>query len=105
MPRRLTNLPLTGRADELALLSAALIAADEGKGRLLGALAEQAVSCGFTVALGRAYPVESGVPYAVFSDALLPVLRSLEPSLLTLLTRGGTAELMQLFPALDGDRH
>jgi DNA-binding CsgD family transcriptional regulator/tetratricopeptide (TPR) repeat protein len=72
-----------------------------GKTRLLGALIEQATSKGFTVALGRAYPVETGVPYAVFSDALLPVLRALEPSLLTLLSRGGTAELVQLFPALE----
>jgi DNA-binding CsgD family transcriptional regulator len=36
----------------------------------------------------------------VFSDAFLPEIRSLQPSVLTLLTRGGTAELMQLFPAL-----
>ena len=27
----------------------------------------------------------------MFSDALLPVLRAIEPSVLTLLTRGGTA--------------
>ena len=44
------------------------------------------------------------MPYAVFSDALLPVLRAVEPSVLTLLTRGGTAELTQLFPALDDGR-
>ena len=36
----------------------------------------------------------------MFSDALLPLLRGIEPSVLTLLTRGGTAELAQLFPAL-----
>jgi DNA-binding NarL/FixJ family response regulator len=59
------------------------------------------VSRGFVLATGRAYPVETGVPYAVFSDAFLPILRDLEPSVLTLLTRGGTAELAQLFPALD----
>ena len=48
--------------------------------------AEQAAQRGFTVATGRAYPVETGVPYAVLSDALLPILRSLEPAVLSLLT-------------------
>ena len=106
--------PLTGRAKELAALSAALHEADGGRGatvilsgesgigktRLATALVELAMKRGFTIAVGRAYPVEAGVPYAVFSDALLPVLRTLEPSVLSLLTRGGNAELMQLFPAL-----
>jgi DNA-binding CsgD family transcriptional regulator len=104
-----------GRGAEASLLTAALADADAGHGRtffvvgesgigktrLVSSLAEQAAQRGFTVAIGRAYPVETGVPYAVFSDALLPVLRTLEPSVLTLLTRGGTTELMQLFPALD----
>jgi DNA-binding CsgD family transcriptional regulator len=106
---------LVGRAAELQILSAALADADAsrgstlfvvgesgiGKTRLVAAAAEQAEQRGFTVAMGRAYPVETGVPYAVFSDALLPVLRALEPSVLTLLTRGGTAELTRLFPPLD----
>ncbi|MDB4874393.1 MAG: hypothetical protein JWM41_839 [Gemmatimonadetes bacterium] len=108
---------LVGRAAELSALLASLTDADRGKGsatfvvgesgigktHLALALAEQAAQRGFTVALGRAYPVETGVPYAVFSDAFLPVLRGVEPSVLTLLTRGGTAELLQLFPALDAD--
>ncbi len=72
-----------------------------GKTHLVEALVEHAAQRGFTVAIGRAYPVETGVPYAVFSDALLPLLRGVEPSVLTLLTRGGTAELVQLFPALE----
>ncbi len=71
-----------------------------GKTRLVEALSEQASRRGFTVAVGRAYPVETGIPYAVFSDALMPLLRTIEPSVLTLLTRGGTAELAQLFPTL-----
>ena len=112
------SLTVVGRSAELSALTAALNDADAGRGRtvfvvgesgigkthLVSAFAEQAAQRGFTVATGRAYPVETGVPYAVFADALLPVLRSLEPSVLALLTRGGTAELMQLFPALDGDR-
>ena len=112
------SLTVVGRSVELSALTAALNDADAGRGRtvfvvgesgigkthLVSAFAEQAAQRGFTVATGRAYPVETGVPYAVFADALLPVLRSLEPPVLALLTRGGTAELMQLFPALDGDR-
>ena len=111
--------PLTGRGNELALLSAALQRADQGSGttillagesgigktRLANAVVEQATKRGFTVAIGRAYPVETGVPYAVFGDALLPVLRALDPAMLSVLTRGGNAELVQLFPALaTGDR-
>src|SRR5437660_7119599 len=104
---------LVGRGPELATMAAALSDADAGRGRtvfvvgesgigkthLVTTLADQASWRGFTVAVGRAYPVERGVPYAVFSDALLPVLRGVEPSVLTLLSRGGMAELTQLFPA------
>jgi DNA-binding CsgD family transcriptional regulator/tetratricopeptide (TPR) repeat protein len=107
--------PLVGRGAETSALTAALADADAGRGRtflvvgesgigkthLVASIAELATQRGFTVAIGRSYPVETGVPYAVFSDALLPLLRAVEPSVLTLLTRGGTAELMQLFPALD----
>src|SRR5947207_15998961 len=77
-------LPLTGRSAEMATLHAALAAADGGKGRtifltgesgigksrLVTALGDAAAQRGFTVALGRAYPMETGVPYAVFADAL-----------------------------------
>ncbi|HEX4470094.1 MAG TPA: AAA family ATPase [Gemmatimonadaceae bacterium] len=107
-------LPLTGRGAELTMLSASLQNADNGHGgtviltgesgigktRLANAVAEQATKRGFSLALGRAYPVEAGVPYAVISDALLPLLRQIDPSMLSLLTRGGNAELVQLFPAL-----
>jgi DNA-binding CsgD family transcriptional regulator/tetratricopeptide (TPR) repeat protein len=111
--------PLVGRASDLASLTAALTDAAAGAGRtffvvgesgigktrLVDVVAGQAAQRGFSVAVGRAYPVETGVPYAVFSDALLPLLRSMEPSLLTLLSRGGTAELVQLFPALQDGVH
>src|SRR5438094_4794581 len=110
---------LTGRGAELSILSSALQAAEIGSGgtvfiagesgigktRLASALVEQAAKRDVTVAVGRAYPVETGVPYAVFADALLPLLRALDPSTLSLLTRGGNAELVQLFPALaSGDK-
>jgi DNA-binding CsgD family transcriptional regulator/tetratricopeptide (TPR) repeat protein len=106
---------LIGRTAELQTLTAALNDADGGHGRTLFVVgesgigktrlvthfAEQAGQRGFGIALGRAYPVETGVPYAVFSDAIVPTLRGIEPSVLTLLTRGGTAELALLFPALE----
>ena len=71
-----------------------------GKTRLSEELAREAVRRGWTVAVGRAYAVESGVPYAPFADALLPILRALPPATLTTLSRGGAAELALLFPAL-----
>ena len=109
---------LVGRDAELTTLGAALDEADAGRGqawfvvgesgigktRLVVALAELAERHGFSVAIGHGYPVETGVPYAVFSDAFVPVLREIEPSVLTLLTRGATADLAQLFPALDDGR-
>lgn len=113
--------PLVGRRDELAQLLEAIDGAAEGNGRVIflsgeggigktrlaSAAAEAAAKRGWTVAVGRAYPIETGVPYALFSDALLPLIRKLEPSALSVLTRGGSAELAHLFPALGaaGDRN
>ena len=111
---RLPPPPLVGRSDELALLSAALDRARAGRGRtvfvvgeggigktrLITTAAEHAASSGFTVATGRGYPVETGVPYALFADALVPALRALEPNALAVATRGISAELGRLFPAL-----
>jgi DNA-binding CsgD family transcriptional regulator len=114
-----TSAPLIGRGGELAKLGAALQSAESGHGatwvitgesgigktRLATALIDLATKRNFVVTVGRAYPVETGVPYAIFSDALLPILRGIDPSALALLTRGGNAELVQLFPALGtGDR-
>src|SRR5436305_15345754 len=105
---------LTGRNAELSTMAGVLqgaaaghgstvIGAGEsgiGKTRLATAVVELAQKRNFNVALGRSYPVETGVPYAVFSDAMLPMLRAIDSSSLSLLTRGGNAELAQLFPAL-----
>lgn len=113
MPRR-DEAPLVGRSAELALLSRSIEEAAKGGGRsifivgeggigktrLATAATERAARTGWTVAVGRAYPVETGVPYALFSDALLPLLRKLDPSALSILTRGGAAELSYLFPNL-----
>ena len=106
-------LPLVGRGAELTAIEALMEANDHstaavllrgeggvGKSRLAMALASRAEGRGWAVARGRAYPVEKGVPYALFSDAFLPMLRELDPDSLTVLSRGGEAELRYLFPAI-----
>jgi DNA-binding CsgD family transcriptional regulator/tetratricopeptide (TPR) repeat protein len=106
--------PLVGRKAELARLSKIIEAAANGAGstvffageggigktRLAASVADRAQAHGWRVATGRAYPVETGVPYAVFADALLPLVRNLEPTTLAVLTRGGAAELGYIFPNL-----
>ena len=113
----LASFPLVGRSDELASLGTLLDAAQGGRGataflvgeggvgktRLVRAIADLAAHRKLTVAFGRAYPVETGVPYAPFSDALLPLLRGMDAATLSLLTRGGGSELSALFPAF-GER-
>lgn len=106
-------IPLVGRDDELEALEAlvedrergtslVLLAGEGGvgKSRLVAELSDRVGRRGWTVARGRAYPVERGVPYALFSDAFLPILRDMEADTLTVLSRGGEAELAHLFPAL-----
>ena len=107
--------PLVERAPQLEALRGLLLDTERGHGatrivlgeggvgktRLIGALSEEATSRGFTVVTGRAYPVETGIPYALFADAFLPLLRGMPAGQLNLLTRGGLPELAQLFPALE----
>ncbi|MFN2397286.1 MAG: helix-turn-helix transcriptional regulator [Gemmatimonadaceae bacterium] len=109
-------LPLVGRAREVAMLDRLLTSAESGrdatlflggeggvgKTRLAMSLVERASQRGWTVAVGRAYPVESGIPYALFSDALLPTLKKMDEGVLATLTRGGSSELAYLFPELSG---
>src|SRR3954469_19076880 len=99
--------PLVGRKAELALLGRITDAAAKGTGsavflvgeggigktRLAATVAQRVEAQGWRVGVGRAYPVETGVPYAVFADALLPLVRNLEATTLAVLTRGGAAEL------------
>jgi DNA-binding CsgD family transcriptional regulator/tetratricopeptide (TPR) repeat protein len=103
-----------GRTAQLALLSRTIDDAAKGSGRtvfivgeggigktrLANATAELAAKRGWRVVLGRAYPVETGVPYALFSDALLPLVTDLDPAALSVLTRGTAADLSFLFPTL-----
>jgi DNA-binding CsgD family transcriptional regulator len=79
-----------------------------GKTRLAHLVADEAKRRGFTVAEGRAFAVESGLPYAIFADALLPLLRRLDAASLTVLTRGAGGDLAGILPSLfaaakDGD--
>src|SRR5687768_3650043 len=75
-------LPLVGRDAELRTLLHTLDAAERGasttvflagdggigKTRLAETVVNAAIRRGWTTAVGRAYPVETGVPYALFSD-------------------------------------
>ncbi|HMC54787.1 MAG TPA: AAA family ATPase [Gemmatimonadaceae bacterium] len=95
--------PLVGRTGELALLGdwigdAAgghgglhMIAGPSGIGktRIAKAIADRAERDRWSVAIGRVYSVESGVPYAVWSDALTHLLSALDASTRSVLTRGG----------------
>ena len=95
--------PLVGRASELSLLGdwltdvgaghggVHIIAGPSGIGktRVVKAVADRATRDRWQVSIGRVYSVESGVPYAVWSDALLQLLRAMEPATRNILTRGG----------------
>jgi DNA-binding CsgD family transcriptional regulator len=108
-------LPLVGRDAEVRALVRALESAERGsasttfvagdggigKTRLAENIINAAMRRGWTTAVGRAYPVETGVPYALFSDALLPTLKALDEATLAVLSRGGESELGRLFPAFD----
>lgn len=97
------SLPHVGRASELALLGdwlgdvagghggVQIIAGQSGIGktRLAKAIAERAERDRWSVTVGRVYSVESGVPYAVWSDALMQLLRGQDASARNVLTRGG----------------
>ncbi len=109
--------PLVGRSAELRKIErlldrvgsdgggALLLVGDSGvgKSRLLRAGQQEAERRGWWVASGRAYPVETGIPYSPFADAFLPVLRELSPAELITISRGGDAELAELFPGLRSD--
>src|SRR3982750_3131961 len=114
-PHPLGVLPLIGRDAERATLgrllddaergtSSTIFLAGEGgigKTRLAESVLQEATARGWSTAVGRAYPVGTGGPSAVFADALLPLLKVLDRGALAVLSRGGEAELARLFPALD----
>ena len=114
----LARLPFCGRTQDLARLRGLMEDVRRGRGttvflsgepgvgksRLAALIAEDARRDGWHVAPGRAYPAESGVPYALFSDAIVPTLRELGREKLSLLTRGSEDELEILFPLLRAER-
>ncbi len=107
-------LPVVGREEIQERLLSGLRSTLDGKGRTLLLTGErgtgkthlcrylqsEAERKGFSVAVGRAYRAEAGVPYSLFSDAFLPLLRAQPPEALTVLSRGGASELEHLFPGL-----
>lgn len=111
------RIPLVGRLRELTALTTALEQAKRGQGsvhivvgeggvgktRLMEAVRDRARDRGFTPLVGRAFPVESGIPYAIFGDGFVPHLRELGGASLQTLSRGAGAELALLFPALRAD--
>lgn len=105
--------PLVGRASEIRRVnlhlvpegSSATVAllirgeAGVGKTRLIQAAAEFASREGMQLLNGRAFPLDSGLSYAVLADAVVPFLQRAEAHTLQTLTRGRLAELYSLFPA------
>ncbi len=107
-------LPFSGRDGELARLTAIMREAAAGRGqlvllsgdggvgksRLIGELMTRAAKDHWLNAHGQAYPLETAIPYAVFADALAPVLGTLDSGALMRLTRGDRAVLAALAPDL-----
>ena len=108
--------PLIGRDGDLAELlpyvdaaaagtGAMIVLSGEGgvgKTKLAETLGEEAARRGFRVAAGRAYAAESGVPYALFADALMPIVREMDTARLAALARGAQAELSIVLPGIGG---
>ncbi|MBY0488300.1 MAG: AAA family ATPase [Gemmatimonadaceae bacterium] len=107
-------LPFVGRESELARLTQCqqdaaaglgqlvLLSGDGGvgKSRLLAESIAAARASGWQVAHGQAYPLETAIPYAVFADAMAPLLATLDSGALMRLTRGDRAILAALAPDL-----
>ncbi len=108
----LERLPLVGRDEELGYLRSLLERAAGGAGsatvitgpggigksRLAHAFLQEARLRGCTVASGRAYAAEQGVPFAPVSDAFAPLLRARPVERLPSLVSNIEQELAQLFP-------
>ncbi|MGI9089845.1 MAG: helix-turn-helix transcriptional regulator [Gemmatimonadaceae bacterium] len=116
LPRALPlESPLVGRARLLHTLDAALSAAQAsrgrtvlltgdsgvGKTRVAQELRDRATARGFRVVAGSANAVEHGIPYSLMSDAMSPMLRSLDAASLMALTRGHAAVLAGIFPTVE----
>ncbi len=109
-----TELPLVGRRALLGTLRLALDDVIDGRGqciflagesgigktRLVRLLAREAVRREVMVAVGGAYAAETGMPYGMISDALVPALKQLPAGALSVLARGAERELGTLLRGL-----
>lgn len=109
-----TMRPIVGRERELDLLEQARIGATRGEGnvllvsgdggigktRLVAELARASRDAGCQVLIGRAYALETAIPYAPFADACEPVLSAMDGNVLLRLTRGDRAVLTALAPSV-----
>ena len=108
----MSTLPFIGRDREIMAIRNARDAASDGAGqvlllsgdggvgktRLLQEAAREVRSRGWQTAGGQAYPLETAIPYAVFADAIGPLLSALDSGALMRLTRGDRAVLAALVP-------
>lgn len=111
---RVMDQPLVGRERELALIDemrrdaargeggVLLLSGDGGVGktRLVTELARHARESAWHVLVGRAYALETAMPYAPFADACEPLLAAMDGNVLMRLTRGDHALLTALAPSV-----
>jgi len=104
---------MVGRDRELALIEQLRIDAGKangntlllhgdggvGKTRLVAELVQAAREQQWHVIVGRAYALETQIPYAPFADGCEPVLAAMDGNLLMRLTRGDQAVLTALAPS------
>src|SRR4029079_11582910 len=108
--------PIVGRERELSRLEQMRLDAARGEGavlllsgdggigktRLATELARTARDARWQVMVGRAYALETAIPYAPFADACEPMLAAVDGNVLLRLTRGDRAVLTTLAPSLAG---
>ena len=114
-PFDFSGLPLVGRAPVQDKLLSFLKAAQSGQGstviltgergvgksHLAGVIRGEAERKGVQTAAGQAYRAEARMPFSLFSDTFLPLLKDQSPEGLTVLSRGRVQDLSYLLPGLE----